>query len=967
MSGNTEELGIRLNAQGVPETTAGINLAGKAVDDLGKKLDGAGKPLANAEAGIGRTGNTAKQTAAAFRLLPAQITDVVTSLASGQPAWLVAIQQGGQIKDSFGGIVPAAKALVGAINPMSFALGGAALATGALILAHEKGSREAQSYATALILTGNAAGTNANQLGDMARAISASVGTQGKAAEALTAIAATGEVARVNLQGFADLGVQMERTLGQPLTDTAAKFQELGRAPLEASLKLNRGVNYLTASVYEQIRALQAQGRMAEAGEVAQKAYADAMAGRTNKVAENLGTLQRATKATGDFFKEMWDKVLDIGRADTLEQKIAKVRAEIEMANKPNDPLASNNWAKGRKAANQALLDDLLKQQQDANKKAEDEAANTAQNKEELRQREQAMVSANVAITVAQAQAAATAQESIANKQLAQAEAAATRRETIVRQGQATLEDLRSRDFVSSSDYYGRSAALERQALASQVTLVDAQIAAEQRLLSARRAVVEAQIAGEQQNKPTSEADALQQRARLAGLAADRARTEAEGEVRIIGLKSQRTQITAQQSAADVAAERAFAREQDASMAQFAAGVAQRRQALTQFDDAQRDSNNRQAADLIADPYKRATEMARLDVVDLNRMYEEQLSALKARLPLLQIFQPEEAAAVQQQIIDAEQRKADGIVLINKRLGEDLKPEWQRMLEGWSDTTRLMRESYDQFQTGWLQAGENAWVQFTKTGKLNIGSLRDFALGQFGQMTFRSLIAPQFAKLGDGVASLFGITGGAVGDAAKTAGMAAETTARTVNNVAVTTNTTALGILASAAGSASAALAAVAASGSGSAAAGFLGFLGSAISGGATGGEAIGGFNGSAGDAFIPGNVGHTGMIAGIGEGRSASYASSTWAGAGRLHTGGLAGDEVPAILQRGEGVFTKGQMKALAPVGQMAGGGGNTITLSPTIYIDSRTDKAEVAQMVQQGMRAAKAELLEAMDRGTT
>ena len=40
----------------------------------------------------------------AMAQLPMQITDVVTSLASGMPVWMIAIQQGGQIKDSFGGV-----------------------------------------------------------------------------------------------------------------------------------------------------------------------------------------------------------------------------------------------------------------------------------------------------------------------------------------------------------------------------------------------------------------------------------------------------------------------------------------------------------------------------------------------------------------------------------------------------------------------------------------------------------------------------------------------------------------------------------------------------------------------------------------------------------------------------------------------------------------------------------------------
>jgi phage-related minor tail protein len=46
---------------------------------------------------------SAGQYAQAMKYLPMQMTDVVTSLASGMPLWMVAIQQGGQIKDSFGG------------------------------------------------------------------------------------------------------------------------------------------------------------------------------------------------------------------------------------------------------------------------------------------------------------------------------------------------------------------------------------------------------------------------------------------------------------------------------------------------------------------------------------------------------------------------------------------------------------------------------------------------------------------------------------------------------------------------------------------------------------------------------------------------------------------------------------------------------------------------------------------------
>lgn len=72
---------------------------------------------------VSRLGISMGQYRQAMRMLPAQITDVTTSLASGMPIWLVAIQQGGQIKDSFGGIIPTFKALLSLLSPLKVGLG----------------------------------------------------------------------------------------------------------------------------------------------------------------------------------------------------------------------------------------------------------------------------------------------------------------------------------------------------------------------------------------------------------------------------------------------------------------------------------------------------------------------------------------------------------------------------------------------------------------------------------------------------------------------------------------------------------------------------------------------------------------------------------------------------------------------------------------------------------------------------
>ncbi|MBX9754532.1 MAG: phage tail length tape measure family protein [Pseudomonadaceae bacterium] len=83
--------------------TAGL-LDTESFRDYSAKIEAARNSLGGMETAIRKTGISSAQTANAMRQMPAQITDIFTSLAGGQNPLLVLIQQGGQIKDSFGGI-----------------------------------------------------------------------------------------------------------------------------------------------------------------------------------------------------------------------------------------------------------------------------------------------------------------------------------------------------------------------------------------------------------------------------------------------------------------------------------------------------------------------------------------------------------------------------------------------------------------------------------------------------------------------------------------------------------------------------------------------------------------------------------------------------------------------------------------------------------------------------------------------
>ncbi|USX25779.1 phage tail length tape measure family protein [Oxalobacteraceae bacterium OTU3CINTB1] len=287
------------------------------------------------EQGLNRTGMSAAATAAALRGVPAQFTDIVTSIQGGQPVLTVLLQQGGQLKDMFGGAGNAAKALggyvLGLVSPVTIV----AAAVAVLTVAYVQGANESIAYGKAIATSGNVAGTTANQLSNMARAISQTVGTQGAAAESLVAIVGTGKVAAENLQKFSLVAIQAQRALGKSVEDTAGEFAELGKAPAATLLKLNEQYHFLTAEVYNQVKALELQGRTIEAATIAQTAYAQGASTVSAKVEANLSGLSKAWIKVKDEAKGAWDAMLNSGRPETLEDKLAAVQARIAKASKP--------------------------------------------------------------------------------------------------------------------------------------------------------------------------------------------------------------------------------------------------------------------------------------------------------------------------------------------------------------------------------------------------------------------------------------------------------------------------------------------------------------------------------------------------------------------------------------------------------------------------------------------------------
>lgn len=284
--------------------------------------------------GMNKAGMSAKAMAANLRVLPAQITDITVGLATGQAPLTVFLQQGGQLKDMFGGIGPAARAvggyIAGLVNPFTLA----AAAAAALTVAYYQGSEESERFGRILIENGNAAGASANQLSDLANQVASTGTTVGAAAEVLTKLAAAGNPLTSMYAEITQASLAWSKQTGRDVTEVVQSLNDIAKSPVEAIKKLDAELNILTASQYANIVSLQEQGNTMDAAKLAAGIYAEEISTRSGEIERNLGSLEGAWKSVASFAKGAWDAMLDIGRDKSLEQQLADVENKIAEAGK---------------------------------------------------------------------------------------------------------------------------------------------------------------------------------------------------------------------------------------------------------------------------------------------------------------------------------------------------------------------------------------------------------------------------------------------------------------------------------------------------------------------------------------------------------------------------------------------------------------------------------------------------------
>lgn len=262
-----------------------------------------------------------------------QLTDFFTQIASGQSGMIAFLQQGGQLKDSMGGVGNAFQAVATVLTPMRLLIGGVAGAFGTLAYAAYQGSKETDAFRDSMSLTGKYAGVTYDQFLKFGNLLSTETGASiGNARDAMTALVASGKFTKDSFDSVGRAILNFARLTGTDAKDAAKELIPLLDGTAASAKSLNDRYHFLTLAQYKQIEALERQGKLQEAAKIT----ADAMSESFEKSKRDLGTLEKAWKGVHDWASKTWDAMLGFGReagadrAKDLEDKINTLSQEIE-------------------------------------------------------------------------------------------------------------------------------------------------------------------------------------------------------------------------------------------------------------------------------------------------------------------------------------------------------------------------------------------------------------------------------------------------------------------------------------------------------------------------------------------------------------------------------------------------------------------------------------------------------------
>lgn len=728
--------------------TAGSALAGTAAGAAA----GARGTVASATAAKSAT-DALKSTAEASKLtgnqtaqLSAQLQDLFVQIQAGGSPLTALLQQGSQLSAVFGGAVPALRAVGAVLFSTATAYAAVAAAGVALSAAFLVGREQSAELARALILSGNAAGLTEGRFNALAESIAESTrSTIGSTRETLQTLAGSGRITSDTLVEAATAAQLLGKVTGQASADIAKDFARAADAPARFALETNRAFNFLTASQLEYIKTLDEQGRGQEALATTFRLLIPRLeeaAGKTTGLASAFSAAKREVSA-------FIDSLESLGRSDTAEEGLKRIRAQIEELRKAGQAGYVFGPSMADLQAQEIALDRIVGGQREVaaarSKEKQFQDAKTAWNRLEeqsLSRQEQlakALRDANALADQAGLSAAQRAKvladirlkfdggESKARMaaDIAALQAFEDQRISVYRQSEGIIDALRQSGTVQDREFY-----------AAKRALADLEASAQERAL-------QGEIARLQQFRGSA-TEQLEVRRQITQAEAKLAEVRAGSAAKAVVLNIQ------EKSSVD-SLKRAFSELEFSAVAAFQAT----QRAVSRDVDAvgQSDKERQRTGELFS----------------IRERYTQQIEQLESSFRNGSLRgQEDEFRRRRQLILDSLEFEINARVEGYRRLDVE-QAKWEngasKALQNYSDQAADRSTQVQQALTDAFKGAEDALVNFATTGKLSFSQFAQSVIADLTRIFVRSQITAPLAQVlfgsgGAGLGLLAGIFGG---------------------------------------------------------------------------------------------------------------------------------------------------------------------------------------------------------------
>lgn len=317
----------------IPVNSALSNMGGaprKALEDISKQLN--------------KTGMSAAQTANAMRMVPAQFTDIVVSLASGQAPLTVLLQQGGQLKDMFGGVGPALGGIgryaLGLIGPFT----GLSAVVAGLAFAWHQNQEEMSALNKSASTLNNISGLTLTQMKALAQASSALGVSYSNSIESISSLSKAINTNTDLYPRAIKAAHEYAWASGQDLPEVVALFNQLSANGGKSIDELDDKFGFLTVSQRKQADEALRSGNIAEAQRIAFEGLSGTLESLTSKLNQGATGWDNFWKSVGKGASGGWQTIKEIAGGDYFDN--ADVRKYLERSRLRDQKTQAGTWTR---------------------------------------------------------------------------------------------------------------------------------------------------------------------------------------------------------------------------------------------------------------------------------------------------------------------------------------------------------------------------------------------------------------------------------------------------------------------------------------------------------------------------------------------------------------------------------------------------------------------------------------------